>query len=106
MNRNSAPLSNSNPTSRFVRWFTPALPDTGAAFFFRAALLSALYLGVDWAQHRSSSYPRSTSVVVVISAGLIGLFLLLALGFYAWERRLRRQLQLKQARGFPNDRSA
>jgi hypothetical protein len=78
-------------------WFAPKLPASGAWFFLRAALLIALYFGVDWFRHRNDSPPPDLNISLRGGGLFVTLFLVLALGFYLWERRLNRQMREHRA---------
>jgi hypothetical protein len=95
----SQPTPQPNQAARRIRkpWFAPKLPERGSWFFLRAALLVILFFSFDWFLHRSDSPPPDLDVLLRIGGIFVTLFLVLALGFYGWECRLRRQTRERLA---------
>ena len=68
-------------------WLAPKMPESGAVFFLQLARNVTIAIGMLWLFDRPSPDPTT----LLIGGGIPALFLVLALGFYLWERRLRRQ---------------
>jgi len=104
MTSRSSQTQPSQKRSNSRRRYFLDLPETGAEFFLQTAGLVTIALSAAWFQQRNDSPSPSLSFLAATGGSLVGFLLFLSLGFYLWERRLRRQLRERMAAR--HDRSA